>query len=300
MPRITLSNVAKEAGVSKTTASLVLSGKADHLNIAKSTQNKVLETAAILKYKPSKFNPARLNGHTGILLVLSTEFSSYEKSLWIESLIRKGWQSGYLIIPQLTQANTCLEVVSQIPADGLIFIDPNSLPDDRAFLRNDPTPIVCGGFTIEENKGTDIAYELEKEINYLITKLYQRNKKAIGFLGGSTSSPDQNRIMNTYKENYCKRFEIEERIALIDNENQINEACHRLMEDGANGIIIENPELAEKALKSEAVRNQNNNGVVFACMGLTNINQYMREGTLITSNRNIEKLAEEVIFEIIK
>jgi len=299
MHRTTLSKVAREAGVSKTTASLVLNGKANIVNISKSTQSKVTEVAKRLNYKPAKFNPGRLNGQTGLLVVFSTEFHSYEKCTWLQAFINKGSENGCFILPQIANKNNWAEMLNQIPADAFIFIDKNSLPENLPALDFE-TPIICAGFIAPKSNITGICMDPVKEINDLIAQLYRHNKKAIGFLGEPVSSPEQRKILETYKENYCERFGITENTEFANNEKDIREACLTLIEKGANGIIVENSELTEKALKNDSVRHLNNKGVVFACLGITKASDYLKESFLLHSNRDIDSLAGKVFSEIYK
>ena len=51
--RITISNIAELAGVSKATASLVLNGRAEEYRVSEETRERVLAIAAEYRYQPS-------------------------------------------------------------------------------------------------------------------------------------------------------------------------------------------------------------------------------------------------------
>ncbi|GAB3899313.1 hypothetical protein GCM10029964_085080 [Kibdelosporangium lantanae] len=51
--RVTLAEVAERAGVSRTTASLVLSGRGRELRISPSVEQRVLDAAKDLQYRPN-------------------------------------------------------------------------------------------------------------------------------------------------------------------------------------------------------------------------------------------------------
>ena len=51
--RVTLADVAKAAGVSRTTASLVLSGRGRELRISQDVEQRVLRAAEELQYRPN-------------------------------------------------------------------------------------------------------------------------------------------------------------------------------------------------------------------------------------------------------
>lgn len=63
--RITLNDIAKVVGVTKTTVSLVLNGKAEH--IPQATQDKIFETARNLGYRPNKIAKSLTNQQTKII-----------------------------------------------------------------------------------------------------------------------------------------------------------------------------------------------------------------------------------------
>ncbi len=62
--RVTLADVARHAGVSRTTASLVLSGRGPELRISQSVEQRVLAAADELKYRPNSVSVALRTGTT--------------------------------------------------------------------------------------------------------------------------------------------------------------------------------------------------------------------------------------------
>ncbi len=57
--RVTIAEVARAAGVSKATVSLVLNGRSGAVAISAATQATVLDAAARLRYSPNRARPAR-------------------------------------------------------------------------------------------------------------------------------------------------------------------------------------------------------------------------------------------------
>ncbi len=107
MSKATLNQVAQKAGVSKTTASLVLNGKADSVNISRSTRERVIDTAKALHYQPGKFNPGRLNGYSGIIGIFAGDFTRYPNAKWLQQLINAATAAGYVLLPQIVTKETC-------------------------------------------------------------------------------------------------------------------------------------------------------------------------------------------------
>ena len=60
--RVTLADVARASGMSRTTASLVLSGRGDEMRIAEASQERVRLVAAELGYRPNMISAGLRSG----------------------------------------------------------------------------------------------------------------------------------------------------------------------------------------------------------------------------------------------
>ncbi|WP_025006824.1 LacI family DNA-binding transcriptional regulator [Marinilabilia salmonicolor] len=250
MTRSTLNQVALQAGVSKTTASLVLNGKADSVNIAQSTRSRVLETAKALNYHPAKFNPVRLNGKSGIIGLFSADFTSLNYSQWLQALITKAEEKEYVLLPKLATPMSMKEKIAAVPFDSGIILQPD-LINHKSKMATADFPLICAGFIPNSETYNYIAPDFPRQTNELIQTLYRHNKKAIGYLTGNQDTKENLLKTTTYKENYCERFDIMPNIAELSspelNPKEIKEACLRLIKNGANAIILETPEMAYSA-----------------------------------------------------
>jgi DNA-binding LacI/PurR family transcriptional regulator len=74
--RVTLAQVARVAGVSKTTVSVVLNGGAEALGIRAATQAQVLDAASSLGYSPNYAARMLRRGRTGILTLLVNQLAN--------------------------------------------------------------------------------------------------------------------------------------------------------------------------------------------------------------------------------
>lgn len=86
--RVTLKDVAKKAGVSKATASMVLSGRAAAASISQETAERVLEAAKELNYYPHLLARAVATGRTYTLGVISSGSSDVFSSDYCSRLMR--------------------------------------------------------------------------------------------------------------------------------------------------------------------------------------------------------------------
>ncbi len=296
MKKATLNSVAKAAGVSKTTASLVLNDKADQVNIAKSTQEHVKMIAKKMDYRPGRFSPGRLNGQTGIIGVAASDFSISQNALWLHHLIEASENKEYTIIPKVVIPENALQKITDLPADGFIFLEENTLPARIKEFASE-IPVVCAGF-----KHKDIPHiipDYSEQINQLITKLYRHNKKAIGLMGTVKDSEEQKEKISAYKDNYCERFDIPENIEFLTDpdhkQKDIIDTCQRLIDKGANGIIFTNSDLTSEALAIQTIRDFFVRGVVFAGCGSIAGNDYLPEGMFFACEEDIKGMAKEVV-----
>ncbi len=95
---MTLDEIAKLAGVSKTTASYVINGKAKKYRISEKTQQKVMKIVTTYNYKPDLAASSLRAGHSRSfgLIIPDLENSSYAKlSKLLEQNSR---QAGYQIL----------------------------------------------------------------------------------------------------------------------------------------------------------------------------------------------------------
>ena len=74
--RVTMRDVAKEAGVTITTVSRVLGGPSKH---SESTRQKVIETAERLKYRPNALVRGMQTGKTGTIGVMLSSYSGFQQ-----------------------------------------------------------------------------------------------------------------------------------------------------------------------------------------------------------------------------
>ncbi len=147
--RATLSDVATKAGVSRTTASLVLSGKSDQHRIADDTQHRVKQAAAALDYSPNLLVRSMQQGRTNIITFLSAFRHRFRDDIYMDRLSTAVEQAAgkrgcnvlvYCDFGVSTEAT--YRFLNGGHADGLLFFAP--LPNDPLLplLRTSRLPTV--------------------------------------------------------------------------------------------------------------------------------------------------------------
>ncbi|AOY00218.1 LacI family DNA-binding transcriptional regulator [Jeongeupia sp. USM3] len=131
--RLTIDDIARLAGVSRTTASLVLNGRAETYRISKTTQERVLAVAAEHQFQPSQSARAlraRASHTLGLVVPQLTNFTHASLAEALEPLAR---EAGYQLMIVSSSDDPVQEAagIGQLIArqvDGLIVVPCNADP----------------------------------------------------------------------------------------------------------------------------------------------------------------------------
>jgi DNA-binding LacI/PurR family transcriptional regulator len=116
-------DVAREAGVSRATVSLVLNGRTD-IQIPEATRQRVREAARALGYRPHRSGRAVRSGKTGsVALVLSSvSVRSLFTPLLLDGLIEGAARHDqHLLVARLDDASFEPKLLREFAADGLVL-----------------------------------------------------------------------------------------------------------------------------------------------------------------------------------
>ncbi len=197
--RITISNIAELAGVSKATASLVLNGKGDEYRVSEETQQRILSIAEEHRYQPS-FHARALRSsrsHTiGLVLPFLTQFTNASLARELESLFRN---AGIQIIIACSdedpeQERLVVNNLLQRQVDGLIVISSNT--SDEAYSKiHSYVPVVQLGRQIGDSSLPLIMTDAESSTANLIRVLATQHSDEIYYFGGEPSlTPSKQRL----------------------------------------------------------------------------------------------------------
>lgn len=136
--RVTLADVAHAAGVSRTTASLVLSDRGDELRISAASQQRVRQIAAELGYRPNAISAGLRSGSSRTLAFISdTVATSQLAGDMIKGALAKAHSSGYMLFIGETEGDfdeeqRLVEAMLDRQVDGFViasmFTRERSLP----------------------------------------------------------------------------------------------------------------------------------------------------------------------------
>ena len=132
--RLTIDDIARLAGVSRTTASMVLNGRAEQYRISEATQQRVLATARENNFQPSHSARALRSGNSNTLGLVIPELTNYAHASLAQAMEPICHDAGYQLLvvtsddnPQQEQAGIEHLVARQV--DGLVIVPSSTDPE---------------------------------------------------------------------------------------------------------------------------------------------------------------------------
>ncbi|ADY54294.1 transcriptional regulator, LacI family [Pseudopedobacter saltans DSM 12145] len=153
--KITIGNIAEQLGVSKTTISFVLNGKAREKHISESLEEKILQHIEKVGYRPNQFAQGLRSGKTKIIGMLVEDISDPFFSSVARQIEEIAYKKGYKIIYSSTENETekakdLIEIYRSRQVDGYIIAPPPGLEKEINDLLDDNLPVVIFDRTIHD------------------------------------------------------------------------------------------------------------------------------------------------------
>ncbi|MFM9872481.1 MAG: LacI family DNA-binding transcriptional regulator [Fimbriimonadaceae bacterium] len=184
--RITLKDVAHEAGVSIQTVSHVLSGNPT-VSLPEITRQKVKDAAEKVGYQPNRHAQAIRGGKTNLISVwmpIDRPIVTYMRYLKLISEFAK--RDGYELMVNCLQRDDALleggKPPTLYPVDGIISIDSGkAIQEFRKIKGNDHIPISVLGFE-QVLYGDSVAWDLDGAAKRATYDLIERGARKIGHI----------------------------------------------------------------------------------------------------------------------
>ncbi|NIG57228.1 LacI family DNA-binding transcriptional regulator [Chitinophaga sp. Cy-1792] len=147
MKGISIKDIAKQAGVSPTTVSFVLNGKAKEKRISDQVSKKIQKIAGKLKYKPNQLARGLRTGKTKTIGLIVEDIANSFFATLAKVVEDEADKSGYKVLYGSTEDNTekargLLDVLKYRQVDGYIITPTKNLDKDIELLQTAGKPIV--------------------------------------------------------------------------------------------------------------------------------------------------------------
>lgn len=159
MKKITIKEVAEEAGVSKTTISRFLNN--NYGNMSKETKERIAEVIARLNYRPSRQAQALKSKHSYLIGVVVADISNLYSSLLLKGIGSVLEESGYQMIivdaaNSVAQEKGLLEKLLDQNVEGIILQPSSRETDNYAFISERGVPLLLVDRQTEPEKWSSV------------------------------------------------------------------------------------------------------------------------------------------------
>ena len=192
MKKVSLKDIAKLVGVSPSTVSFVLNGKATEMRISSRLADKIMKVAKNEDYKPNNVAVSLRTGKSKIIgLVVDTISGNFFASL-AKIIESEAEHFGYKVIycstgNEITKARELLGMLYQYHVDGYLIIPTKGLEKEIENLSLNKKPLVLMDSYFS---GTKLPYVLVNNyqgVSLAVKHLIEKGYRKIGFVGNDIS-----------------------------------------------------------------------------------------------------------------
>ena len=200
-PKVTIRDVAREAGVSVATVSRVLN---DSGPVGVETRRRILEVAAALRYTPDSAARSLITRRTGTIGVLLPDLYGEFFSEVIRGIDATAQRGGYhLLVSSSHNDKGAVEAAMRAMrgrVDGLVVMSPDV--DAQALVANlaDTTPVVLLNCDVAGTAFDSLNIDNFGGASEMVRHLMALGHRRIAFIGGSERNHDASERLRGYRE----------------------------------------------------------------------------------------------------
>ena len=184
-----LDEIARLAGVSRTTASYVINGKAKKYRVSDKTVEKVMAVVREHNYHPNAVAAGLRAGRTRSIGLVIPDLENTSYTRIANYLERQARQRGYQLLiacseDQPDNEMRCVEHLLQRQVDAIIVS--TSLPPEHPFYQrwvNDPLPIIALDRALDREHFTSVVGADQEDAQELAAELRKQPVNSVLFLG---------------------------------------------------------------------------------------------------------------------
>ena len=230
--RITIEDIAKMAGFSKTTVSRVINNKPD---VRPSTRKHILELIEEYNFHPNLFATAKTHqkiNHIG-LIVPYTSSSILNNQFYVgvfQGILDEVERRGHYLLFCYVHKKNYVEVYEQKRVEGFILLSPAAL--HRSIIRELKSaniPFVCTAKVLDEPDIIYVDVDNQKGSEIAIQHLISLGHRKIAFAGKPSLTSNHERLIG-YKETLRKcNLPVDDKYIQTIEESSIESGYHMMM-----------------------------------------------------------------------
>ncbi|UKJ06896.1 LacI family DNA-binding transcriptional regulator [Solitalea lacus] len=187
MKKTSLKDIAKLTGVSPSTVSFVLNGKAKEMRISEELTNKIITIAQEVGYQPNQVAVSLRTGKSKMLGVLVETITSDFFSSLAKTIENEAGQYGYKVVLSSTdndsqKGSEIISMLSQRQIDGYLITPALGMENAINDLINHKKPVVFVDSNLPDFSVPYVAVDNFSGVQMGMNHLIEKGRKNIGFV----------------------------------------------------------------------------------------------------------------------
>jgi LacI family transcriptional regulator len=243
--KVTIADIAKEVGVSKTLVSLVLNHKGDANSISRDTQKKVFDKARELNYIPNPMARSLRTGTTHTLGLIVADISNPFYGRITRQIEQYADNEGYSLMvcssdEDPVRESRLIQMLNDRQVDGIIVASTLDDPSRLQKLKDQQIPLVLFDRYFDGQDFSYVGVDNSEATRKALSLLHRKGHKDIGFI---TLTPSHISSLKDRRNAYSKfvreRSEYSNPLLLELNYKELKEKNYNRIKD----FIISNPDI---------------------------------------------------------
>lgn len=199
--KISINDIAKALGISNTTVSFILNGKAKEKRISESLVQRVLKYVDEINYKPNSLARSLRTGKTNIIGLMVEDISNPFFASIARLIEENAYKNGYKILycsteNDLEKTTDLIQMFRDRHVDGYIIVPPEGLDSEIVSLKANNKPVVLFDRCLPDVETDFVVINNEESSYHGVKHLIDNGYKDIAIITIDSLQPQmQDRIL---------------------------------------------------------------------------------------------------------
>lgn len=241
MKKITIKEVAEEAGVSKTTISRFLNN--NYGNMSKETKERIAEVIERLNYRPSKQAQALKSKHSYLIGVVVADISNMYSSLLLKGIGEVLEKSGYQMIimdaaNSITQEKELLEKLLDQSVEGIILQPSSRQTSNYQFISERNIPLLLVDRQTDPEQWSSVLTNNRDATQEILKKALAKGYERVVVVSEPIKDVSTRELRFETVDSVVKKADKECQLIEIDQEQQIHAALASVLEEKSRTLLF--------------------------------------------------------------